>query len=122
MYKFHKGKICRKLHCLIEKWATIPLTAGDLGDGVGSVAKWVRVLQSSAILSWRSGLVVGPLAQKTPTPNTLSFVMIGDSSSFQSVISSFSILNYQACKMPVLVAESPRFRKTKTKHGTLDFM
>lgn len=78
------------------------------------MAKWVRVLESLAILSGKSGIVVGPLARKTPTP-TPSFVMTGDSSSHQSVISSFSTPNCQACKMPVLVAEIPRFRKKQNK-------
>lgn len=73
-----------------------------------------HVSGASAIWSCGSGLVLGPLAQKTPTP-TPPFVMTGDSSNHQNVISSFSILNRQACKMPVLVAEMPRFRGKRKK-------
>lgn len=98
------------------KWDTIPLSAGDPQDRVARVAKWVNVLDSSAILSCGCGLAVGPLAQKTPTP-TPSFAMAGDSSSHRTVISSFSILNCQAYKMPVLVAEILRFRKKQNEQN-----
>lgn len=58
------------------KWDTIPLSAGDPQDRVGRVAKWANVLESSAILSCRCRLAVGPLTQKTPTP-TPPFAMTG---------------------------------------------
>lgn len=85
IYKFHKGKIGWGLHLLMksgllyhwlqETWK-MEWEEWRVGQGAGA----------SAISSCGSQLVLGPLEQKTPTLAP-PFVMTGDSSSHQNVIS-----------------------------------